>query len=258
MAQAVMSKSFTQAVPMATLKTSGLHVVKDYDAMSQWTANFIRRETASKPDLLLCASAGGTPTGSYQRLSDLHESNPKLFRKWRVLQIDEWGGLDSGNDATCKAYLENHLLRPLRIDRRRFAGFRTDASDPERECRRIAQWLIRNAPIDICLLGLGLNGHIAMIEPAKEIMPHAHVARLAASSLNHGMLKDLATKPGYGLTLGMADILRSRRVLLLVSGNKKRAALKRLLEGRVSSEFPASFLWLHPDMKVVCDRDAYG
>ena len=70
------------------------------------------------------------------------------------------------------------------------------------------------------------------------------------------MLKGLPSKPRYGLTLGLGDILRSRKILLVVSGTSKRAVLEKLLQGRVSPRLPASFLWLHPSATIICDRDA--
>jgi galactosamine-6-phosphate isomerase len=95
-----------------------------------------------------------------------------------------------------------------------------------------------------------------MNEPAEGLTPHTHVAKLAPSSLKHGMLKDLSRKPSYGLTVGMADILCSRKLLLLVSGKAKRKAISSFLKPRVSTHFPASFVWLHPDACVLCDRGA--
>ena len=97
-----------------------------------------------------------------------------------------------------------------------------------------------------------------MNEPGDALIPHPHVSRLARASVLHPMLKHLKHKPRYGLTLGMGDIFRSRKILLLVSGVRKRAALKRLRIPRVSARFPGSFLWLHPDAMVLCDREAYG
>jgi galactosamine-6-phosphate isomerase len=95
-----------------------------------------------------------------------------------------------------------------------------------------------------------------MNEPGDEQVPGVHVAKLARRSLQHGMLKQLAQKPRYGMTLGMGDILRSRKILLVVSGRHKRAVFKRLMQGPVTSSFPASFVWLHADVTVICDRDA--
>ena len=144
--------------------------------------------------MLLCASAGATPTRTYELLAARHGRQPKLFNRLRVLQIDEWGGLAPGDPATCAEDLRTKLLAPLGITRNRFTGFRTDSPDPEADCRRIGRWLAANGPIDICILGLGTNGHVAMNEPAEAITPHAHVAALAESSRKHGMLKGLAQK----------------------------------------------------------------
>jgi galactosamine-6-phosphate isomerase len=176
----------------------------------------------------------------------------------RVLQVDEWGGLEKNHPASCEADVRVKLLEPLKIKSDRYFGFRTQASNAESECARMREWLAKNGPIDICILGLGLNGHVAMNEPAAELAPHAHVAALARSSLHHPMLKDLKAKPRYGLTLGMRDILSSQLVLLLVNGTHKRSALKRLLQPTVTTSFPASFIWLHPRGYVLCDREAAG
>jgi galactosamine-6-phosphate isomerase len=245
---------------METARANGLRmqVLNNYEAMSRAAADFICRELSHQPNLLLCVSAGATPTRAYELLAARHGSQPKLFGRLRVLQIDEWGGLVRGEPASCAEDLRSKVLEPLGIKRNRFAGFRTDATKSEADCHRIARWLAANGPIDICVLGLGTNGHVAMIEPAETITPQVHVAALAESSRKHGMLKSLASKPRYGLTLGMADILRSRRILLLVNGRPKRAALRRLMKPVVTTQFPASLLWLHPDATVLCDREAVG
>jgi galactosamine-6-phosphate isomerase len=233
-------------------------VAKDYPDMSRLAADFIEKEVRSQPDLLFCASAGGTPTGVYEQMASSHARNPRLFKKFRVLQIDEWGGLSPRNPATCRMDLVTKLTGPLGINAARFEGFRSDAPDPERDCGRITRWLDKNGPIDICLLGLGLNGHLAMNEPADSFVPRVHVSKLSSSSLNHGMLRSLKQKPRYGLTLGLGDILRSRKLLLVVNGQAKRKVLARLLEGEISTWFPASFLWLHPDATIICDRESLG
>jgi galactosamine-6-phosphate isomerase len=235
-----------------------VEVSETYGKMSQAAADVIAAELKRSPDLLLCASAGGTPTGMYQCLAARYSRQPRLFSRMRILQIDEWGGLPPTSPATCAADLHLKLTSPLRIPPARYCGFHTEAANPERECDRISRWLDANGPIDICILGLGANGHIAMNEPNHALIPSTHVARLARSSQQHGMLKDLSQKPRFGFTLGMREILASRQILLLVSGSYKKSVLKRLLHERVTSDFPASFLWLHPHATVLCDRDAAG
>lgn len=235
-----------------------IQVLNTYDAMSRQAADFICTELRQRPDLLLCVSAGGTPTRTYELLANRCTRTPELFLKLRVLQIDEWSGLSPGDPATCGSDLQKKLLAPLRVSPDRYTGFRTDSPDPESECHRIAQWLAANGPVGICILGLGSNGHVAMNEPSEAMKPHAHVAKLAPASRKHAMLAHLKKKPRYGLTLGMADILRSRKIILLVNGKQKRPALNRLLKPEITPCFPAAFLWLHPDVTIFCDRDAAG
>jgi len=233
-----------------------IQIDKDYAAISARAADFIVAEVKRRPDLLLCVSAGGTPTGPYQQLAARYTRQPHLFRKIRVVQIDEWVGPPPSHPATCRYDLRTKLLAPLQIDSTRFRGYKSDAADPHREPRAMSRWLANNGPIDICILGLGLNGHIAMNEPGDELVPQAHVSKLTPQSQKHSMLASLKRKPRYGLTLGMADILRSRRILLLVSGPTKTAILKRTLQPQVTTHLPASFLHLHPDVTVLCDRAA--
>ncbi len=233
-----------------------IDVRETYASMSRRAAQILMAELERKPDLLLCASAGGTPTETYRCLARRAARDPGRFAGLRVVQIDEWLGLPDECAATCAADLRSHLLEPLRIRGERYVGFTSHAADPQAECGRIQRWLAANGPIDICLLGLGLNGHVAMNEPAPAAVPHPHVATLAPSSRTHALLSALQRKPRYGLTLGMGDILRSRKILLLVSGARKRVPLARLMQPRVTPRFPASFLWLHADATVLCDREA--
>jgi galactosamine-6-phosphate isomerase len=226
--------------------------------MSRRAEQLIAIQLKQKRDLLLCVSAGGTPTGAYERLAIRYDREPGLFKALRVLQIDEWAGLPDASPARCEADLRRKLLKPLHVSEERYVGFHSNAAQPQGECDRIARWLASNRPIDLCILGLGTNGHIAMNEPAAEFFPQAHVAKLARSSQSHPLLKDLRLKPRHGFTLGMGDILRSRKLLLLVSGKRKRAAFKRLMKPRVTTHFPASFVWLHQDATVLCDQEAAG
>jgi galactosamine-6-phosphate isomerase len=233
-----------------------IRIAVSYETMSREAAAIIIAEVKRKPGLLLCVSAGGTPTLTYQLLAAAAARDPRWFRKLRVLQIDEWVGLPSGHPGTCAADLRRKVLEPLQISPDRAMCFRTEAADPKAECRRVASWLGSHGPIDVCILGLGHNGHVAMNEPGAAITPQVHVARLAASSRKHPLLKDLAKKPTHGLTLGMCDIFQSKRILLLVNGRLKRQAVRQLIQPRITTRFPASLLSLHPGATLLCDREA--
>jgi len=108
----------------------------------------------------------------------------------------------------------------------------------------------------LCLLGLGLNGHLGLNEPGRALKPWPHVATLTGATRRHAMLKTAGGAIRYGMTLGLANLLASRRIVLLVSGRHKRAPLRQLLRGAVTTHCPASLLWLHPRWLLICDRAA--
>jgi len=244
---------------MGHLKMGALiQVSDDPERLSHAAAECILAALAAKPNLLLCAAGGSSPARTYAMLVEQHARRPTEFSRLRVVKLDEWGGLPADDPGSCERQLRASLLRPLGVVDDRYFGFRGDAGDAQAECERIRQRLAAEGPIDMCVLGLGLNGHIAMNEPAESLQPFAHVARLTEESRRHPMLANAGRVPTHGLTLGMAEILGAREVLLLVSGAAKNTALQRLLHREITTAFPASFLWLHPNCTVLCDRAAVG
>jgi len=227
-------------------------VLPDREALDRGAAALVREAAAGKPDLLICLASGETPSGAYALLAGAPES----LAEARFVQLDEWAGLGPDDAASCAAYLQKTLRGPLAVPDARWIGFRGDAPDAAAECRRMAAALEAAGPIDLCILGLGLNGHLALNEPAASLDPGCHVATLDERSRAHPMLAGAGAEVRSGLTLGLGDILRARRILLLVAGSAKREPLARLAARRVSTRFPASFLWLHGDAHCLCDRAA--
>jgi galactosamine-6-phosphate isomerase len=219
---------------------------EDYEAMSLAAAQLVYAAIRAKPDLLLCAATGGSPTGLYQELQKYYQEDSEAFQDLRVVKLDEWGGLHARHPATCEHYLQQHVIGPLGISESHYFGFDADTKDPERECKRVQDLLAAQGPIDVCVLGMGVNGHIGLNEPSVKLIDHCHVAELANTTLNHVMVADLETKPSYGITLGMKDILAAEHIILLVTGAGKEEATKQLLYGKVTNQYPVTHLQLHP------------
>jgi galactosamine-6-phosphate isomerase len=226
--------------------------------MSRRAAALIIQAIRDNPMLVLCAATGATPLGTYQQLAEEYRVQPDLFAQMRVVKLDEWHALARHDPATCEVFLQNHLLHPLAIPEPRVIGFRSDVTVAEAECRRVAGQVAAWGKIDLCLLGLGVNGHLGLNEPGETLQARCHVARLAESTRGHSMLHAVKQRPAHGMTLGMADLLQSRRILLLVSGSHKRNVLRRMLDGSISTHLPASLLHVHRDTHVLCDREAIG
>jgi galactosamine-6-phosphate isomerase len=234
-----------------------ISVHPDHETVSRHAADWLFQRLQENPLAIFCLASGATPTRTYELLSQRGAADREAFAEVRLLKLDEWGGLPSQSAATCESHLRSTLVEPLGLSDR-FVGFDSDPADPAVECARIARWLEEQGPIDVCVLGLGVNGHLGFNEPAEQLQPHAHVAQLSKASLAHDMIRSLAKPPTFGLTLGMADLLQSRHVLLLVTGPIKRVPLERLRAGHITTLFPASLLHLHPGVHVVCDVAAHG
>jgi galactosamine-6-phosphate isomerase len=231
------------------------HVFADHETVSQYAADWLINRLRARPAMLLCLATGATPMRTYALLAEHAANLPSLVEQCRILKLDEWGGLSMSDPATCEQHLRAALITPLGLSER-YTAFDSQPRDPQLECARVAQWLQENGPIDTCVLGLGANGHLGFNEPAACLQPHAHVAQLSESSLAHAMLGEGGARPTYGLTLGMADILQSRHVLLLVTGAAKRGPVEQLLAGRITTQFPATLLHAHPRAQLLCDAAA--
>lgn len=231
-------------------------IVNSYTDLSQIAKDQIIRAMEEKPDLLLCTATGNSPTKTYELLAEEFVSDPMKFSKIRVIKLDEWGGIEPEESGSCESYLRENLLGPLQISNERYIGFNSNPENPLQECTRISTHLAKDGPIDLCILGFGSNGHLALNEPAEFLQAQCHVAELSSSSLNHKMTSGMKKKPSYGLTLGMADILYSKQILILISGSGKSKMVKQLLSGMVSTQLPASFLWLHPNTVCLIDSES--
>lgn len=225
-------------------------VKEDYDSMSRAAARVVLEIVRRKPDSVLCVATGASPLGLYRELGKHHDKMAKV----RVVKLDEWGGLPPRGPATCETYIREHILGPWGVPAEHFIGFHGDARSPEAECTRVLAEIENLGGIDLCLLGMGADGHLGLNYPG-EALP-AHAARTDASKLRHAMLDAATATPTHGLTLGMADILLSRQIVLVVNGANKTEGAKRLLSGEITAQFPASFLWLHPDIHLFLDREA--
>lgn len=222
---------------------------KTIKELGNHASDIIIRDVLQKPGLLLCAASGNSTTETYLQLTQKKEQFNS--GKLRILKLDEWCGIESGNPYTCETYLRNYIIDPLNIKGENYIAFQSDPADAEMEAKRIQNYLKENGPVDICILGLGLNGHIAFNEPADFLQPDCHIAELSEASKKHPMFLNMERKPTYGLTLGMTNILQSKKILMLISGKNKQAIIEKFLTKQITTSLPASFLWLHNNVECL-------
>lgn len=232
------------------------HYLPDFAAMSRKGFELVKAEIDAKPDLLFCVASGGSPSGLYSEMVNYQKEQPGFCSALKVVKLDEWGGLEPGSTFTSEYDVQTKFLQPLGISPERYLTIDPFTADPTGDCERMKSMLELHGPVDICILGIGVNGHIALNEPGDNLQLGFHISKLAESTLNNGMIKSLKQPPTFGMTMGVGEILQSKKILLFIAGSGKEEAFRQLLKEEVSTQFPASLLWLHPNVEVLVDKRA--
>lgn len=217
-------------------------------------AEFLTRQLKAKPAAAVALPAGSTPLGLYARLRAHAAADRGRLDEARFFDLDEYVALSADDSLSFAHFLNRELFGPLGVPRVNIRLLRGDATDPDRECADYETALADAGGLDLAILGLGANGHIAFNEPGTPWTSVTHVARLAPGTLAsqahlfaHGRVT-----PERGLTMGISTILRARAILLLVAGKSKRTALTVLLRGIADVFWPATSLYDHPALTVLC------
>jgi glucosamine-6-phosphate deaminase len=205
-----------------------------------------------RPRLVL--ASGKTMVAVYAELARLHRMGRAPFRRAETFNLDELL-LPPEDRSSFRAFMERHLFSRVALPAGKIHSLRGDAADLDAECRRYERDLAR-AGVDVALVGIGVNGHVAYLEPGRSLVPRTALVRLSAST-RRGLAADgIRPVPRRALTMGIETILSARRVLLVATGREKAKAVAAALRGPVTPRCPASFLSLHPALTVILDREA--
>lgn len=225
-----------------------------YEQLSNLCAEAMLDCIANKPDAVICLATGHSPRGAYREFVQRARSTQTNIRQVTFVKLDEWLGLPMDDPVTSEDFLQREILQPLNIQAEQYIAFQSDPSDPLTECKRIAAELESRGPIDLMILGVGQNGHIGLNEAAEALTAGPHIADLAPTTRNHAMLAAREVPLLQGVTVGVGDIFAARRVILLVTGGGKTAALAAFDQGTITTCWPVTLLHLHPDLLCIIDR----
>ncbi len=196
---------------------------------------------------------GSTPLGLYRELSELVSRGELDVSLWRPVAIDEYVG-PREHPCSNRSYFVRHwdaIPGAPAVEQ-----FEPQSSDPYGEASSFAARLAAAGGLDVAVLGIGINGHVAFNEPGSRADSGARPVSLHEESRRSAAACWGADTPERGLTLGMAELLAARCVVLLANGHAKAGVIARALRSPVSSECPASFLQRHDHLEVVLDEQA--
>lgn len=231
----------------------------DYAALSAHAAQYIADTVRRKPTATLCLASGDTPAGTYQLLAEQASSGTVDFSQCHFIGLDEWVGFGPDDVGSCAYFLYRNLFIPAQIRADQITYFNAKASDLQAECTRIDAVLDTPGGLDLLLVGVGENGHIALNEPGTSFQLGCHVVELAESTKAVGQKYFAKATPlRQGITLGLQHLVEAHDVILMASGPRKAAILKQALTGPVTEQCPASIFQTLPSAHVWLDEEAAG
>lgn len=226
----------------------------DYQTLSEATAQIIIDVLQQKPEALICIASGDTPMGVCKTLA---KADPSLFTQCTFVGLDEWVGMDENDEGSCKYGVYQNLFIPLNVPSERIKYFDAKAENLTAECDKINQFIASKGGLDVMLVGVGMNGHIALNEPNTPFDVYAHVSDLEEITKEVG--QKYFTKPTVltqGITLGLAHLQEAKLPILIANGQRKAKVIKKALTETISEQFPASIFQKIDHSIVVLDADA--
>ena len=237
-------------------------IVSDTEREAGKLAAGIMAETIRKsPDALLGLATGSTPIYMYGELVNLYKSGEISFEGVRSVNLDEYVGLAPTHNQSYAFFMAENLFNHINIQKENTHIPSGVTNDPNEECKKYDSLLEKLGRVDLQLLGIGHNGHIAFNEPDTYFSKDTAVVKLTESTVNANsrFFASPDEVPKSAISMGIGRILRAKKILLLATGEGKAKILEKALFGKITPEVPASILQLYQGELTVCgDKAAFS
>ena len=226
--------------------------------MSERAGNIVASQVILKPNSILGLATGSTPLEMYKYLIELYNKGVLDFHNVTTFNLDEYHRISPSSPQSYTYYMMENLFNHINIPRKNINIPNGDAIDVDKECLNYAKKLESLGPIDLQVLGIGPNGHIGFNESCDHFPVGTHLAKLTEDTIqaNSRFFDSVDDMPRTAITVGIRDIMLSKKILLLANGLGKADIIAQALKGKVTPSVPASILQLHPDVTVILDSEA--
>lgn len=230
----------------------------NYEEMSRVAAEKIINLVKKKPNAELGLATGGTPEGVYNLLIQDHQVNGTSYKQVRTVNLDEYIGLPKEDPNSYYTFMKEKLFNHIDILPENTHVPNGMADDANAEADRYESFVHEIGGVDLQILGIGHNGHIAFNEPGTSFDSKTHVIDLTDETrqANARFFNSIDEVPTKAITMGIHTIMDSKEIILLASGASKAEALKKLVHGEVTEQFPASILQKHSHVTIIADEAA--
>ena len=236
-----------------------LVIVNDtYDLMCKEAAKLVADRLRKKPNLVLGLATGSTPLGLYKELIRLHRDEGLDFSKVTTFNLDEYVGLPPSHDQSYHYFMHENLFKHINLDPRHIHVPQGMAKDIDVFCAWYEQRIVESGGIDLQVLGIGANGHIAFNEPGSSLGSRTRIKTLTGTTRvdNARFFKTKEEVPRFAITMGVGTIMDAKELLLLANKASKSDAVKAAVEGPLTATCPASIIQMHKSAYVFLDKEA--
>ncbi|HRF70259.1 MAG: glucosamine-6-phosphate deaminase [Anaeroplasmataceae bacterium] len=230
---------------------------KNYEEASKVAGNLISEAIQAKPDIVLGLATGSSPIGTYQKLIQDYEDKKITFEQVKTYNLDEYVGIGRDCPQSYYYFMNDNLFNHVDIKKENIHIPYANPEQLEESCKHYSEELDKTV-VDIQLLGIGANGHIGFNEPKTSFEQKTFIVNLTEKTRedNKRFFNSIDEVPTKAITMGIAEIMKAKKIILIATGKNKAEAVKRLLSKEVTTDFPASALHLHDDVVVVTDDEA--
>jgi glucosamine-6-phosphate deaminase len=230
----------------------------NYDEMGKEAAQIVANRLRKKPDLVLGLATGSTPLGLYKELIRMHKEEGLDFSKVTTFNLDEYVGLPPSHDQTYHYFMYENLFKHINLQPRYIHVPHGMATDIDAFCEWYEQRMKEVGGIDLQILGIGANGHIAFNEPGSSLGSRTRIKTLTEETRqdNARFFKSIDEVPRYAITMGIGTIMDAKELILLATKANKADAVKAAVEGPITATCPASIIQMHRRAFVLVDKEA--
>lgn len=233
-------------------------ITEDYDALSKAAAQQVASLVRRKPDAVIGFATGSTPLGLYHELIRLHQEEGLDFSKITTFNLDEYVGLPPSHEQSYHYFMWENLFNHINVNPSTVYLPMSLAEDVEGFCAWYEEKIKEVGGLDLQILGIGGNGHIAFNEPGSSLGSRTRIKTLSEKTRrdNARFFGSIEQVPQYAITMGVGTIMEARQLLLLAHGEAKAHAIAATVEGPIMARYPATIVQLHRFAHIIVDRAA--
>ena len=234
-------------------------IIGDVKEISRQIAEEFIKVVNAKPNAVLGLATGTSPLDVYANLAKANKEGRVSFKGCKTFNLDEYVGLEGTHNQSYRYFMNENLFNHIDIDKKN-TNVLLGVGDYKKFMNEYDGMIAAAGGIDIQILGIGSDGHIAFNEPGTSFDSLTHETELTEQTIkdNSRLFNDISEVPTRAVTMGLKSIMNARKIVLIATGKNKAKAVYGLIKGPIDESMPCSILQKHPNVTVYVDEDAYS